>query len=426
MRTILLIFLFIFSFRINSQTYVLIPDANFANYLQAQMPSAMNGYSLNITSTQVTTTQSLTLVFQNIANLFGVQYFTSLVNLDCSNNSLTSLPTLPTSLSVLYCHNNSLSSLPTLPSSLTQLECGYNSLSSLPALPNSLTSLKCHYNYITNLPTLPNSLAVLHCYKNSMPSLPVLPNTLTFLDCSDNSITALPTLPASMTHLYCYKNSLTASLPNLPSSLQILDCSVNSLSSIPALPNSLTSLTCYSNAITSIPPLPSSMNGQFWCSYNLLTSLPSIPNSLNYLDCSNNQIKCFPVFPTFLSTIILTGNPFLCLPNYVLPAMNMYTTTPICVQGNADGCSVTGINEFNLANYEISVYPNPSNKFITIETNKSETQTISLFDVIGRSVLTQACSNKTTIDVTNLNEGIYNLIIKTDNNILNKKLVISR
>ena len=51
--------------------------------------------------------------------------------LNCSNNQLTSLPTLPQSLEVLQCSNNQLTSLPTLPQTLKELDCDDNPISEI-------------------------------------------------------------------------------------------------------------------------------------------------------------------------------------------------------------------------------------------------------------------------------------------------------
>ncbi|HEX7415184.1 MAG TPA: T9SS type A sorting domain-containing protein [Bacteroidia bacterium] len=183
-----------------AQPFVLIPDVNFANYLGVLIPAAMHGDSLNTTSTLVTTMTSLNVSGRSIANLSGVQYFTSLIDLDCSSNSLTSLPTLSNALNQLSCEHNALTTLPALPSSLTQLDCGANSLASLPTLPNSLTSLSCYQNSLTSLLPLPTSLIHLWCNYNSLTSLPSLPNSLTLLGCDHNNITCFPTFPTSITY----------------------------------------------------------------------------------------------------------------------------------------------------------------------------------------------------------------------------------
>src|SRR4051812_14077927 len=110
-----------------SQTYVHISDANFATYLKELIPGAMNGNSLNITSTLVTTgTQTMIVKGNNISNLSGIQYFTSLTSLECPLIGLTSIPALPNSLRFLDCGSNNLTALPALPGSLTSLICYFN------------------------------------------------------------------------------------------------------------------------------------------------------------------------------------------------------------------------------------------------------------------------------------------------------------
>src|SRR4051812_10385958 len=96
----ILLFLFLVNFsQTQSQTYVLIPDSNFVTWLQWQVPAAMSGNSLNITHPLVTTTtQTITINNFNISDLFGIQYFSSLTDLYCYSNLLTSLPSLPNSL----------------------------------------------------------------------------------------------------------------------------------------------------------------------------------------------------------------------------------------------------------------------------------------------------------------------------------------
>ncbi|MEO1655248.1 MAG: T9SS type A sorting domain-containing protein, partial [Bacteroidota bacterium] len=69
----------------------------------------------------------------------------------------------PASLIELNCSINSLSSLPALPSSLVQLDCSSNNLSSIPTLPLTLTNLICNNNELSTLPT-PSFLGALNVF----------------------------------------------------------------------------------------------------------------------------------------------------------------------------------------------------------------------------------------------------------------------
>jgi len=100
------------------------------------------------------------------------EFFTKYLDgtiLKCSDNNLTCLPELPTTLTELYCSHNKLTSLPELPSNLTYLSCWNNKLTSLPELPKSLTNLSCSRNNLTSLPELPLNIDYLNCSGNDLP-----------------------------------------------------------------------------------------------------------------------------------------------------------------------------------------------------------------------------------------------------------------
>ena len=67
---------------------------------------------------------------------------------------------------------------------------------------------------------------------------------------------------------------------------------------------------------------------------------------------------------------------------------------------------ITGIND--IKNSNIKIYPNPTNDIINIEgLNKNENNTIQIFDVQGKLVITKTINEKGTIDLSELNKGIY-------------------
>ncbi len=404
--------------RLNAQTWVTIPDANFATYLQGLIPAAMNGNQMDTTSVLVaTTTRTISVVGKYIKDLTGITYFKSLKSLDCSyNNSLTTLPTLPNSITYINCQHDSLTSITNLPTSLYNLYCPENFLTTLPTLPNSLSIVNCQLNLLVNLPAFDTSLQSLECNSNHLTNLPPLPNSLTYLDCSQNQLTTLPSLPNSLTYLDCLMNSLT-SLPALDTSLNTLTCSKNSLTNLPALPNSLIELDC---------------------DENLLSNLPLLPNSLHILNCGGNNISCFPAFPNSIYPanyvpqfsyweyfINLDPNPYNCLPNYLPNSMTPTDLAkPLCGAGNSNGCAIAGINQLTDLNNQVNIYPNPTSGQFIIESNTAEKQIVQIIDVNGRIVLSETLTGITNIDATNFNEGVYTLVIKTANSIANKKLVV--
>ena len=62
----------------------------------------------------------------------------------------------------------------------------------------------------------------------------------------------------------------------------------------------------------------------------------------------------------------------------------------------------------NTNNSNIKIYPNPTNNFINIEgLTKNENNTIQIFDVQGKLVNTKNITEKGTIDLSELNKGVY-------------------
>ena len=259
---------------------VTIPDANFAAYLHSIVPSAINGNQLDTSSIVVKTYPDIIITTNlNISDLTGVQYFSSLQQLECPSNSITYIPVLPKSLKSIICDGNRLTSLPALPDSLLYLSCDNNQLTSLPFLPNSITTIMCGDNpYLTGFPALPSSLTLLWC-----------------------------------------GNCALLTLPSLPDKLKNLDCSLNKLTILPPLPDKLLALGCGNNN---------------------LSRLPALPDSLQQLICINNNITCFPPFPTSITFMAIYNNPFNCLPNYVNCMRLEIKAYPLCDLDNINGCPI--------------------------------------------------------------------------------------
>ena len=259
---------------------------------------------------------------KGISNLTGVSYFSKLTSLNCSRNSLSSLPTLPTSLQELNCEQNQLSSLPSLPSSLKTLKCGSNKLSILPTLPSTLTYLDCRNNQIATLPTLPSTLTYLDCENNQITSLPTLPSGIESIFAQNNKLTSVNTLDrgklktldlrynSSLTSLVVSRNSALTTL-SLSGCSALTSLSMQSLSSFNfagfSVPSSVTYWDCGYNNLTSLPSLPAALK-MLECNNNQLTSLPTLPSTLTYLNCNNNQITSLPTLPSGIEIIVAQNN----------------------------------------------------------------------------------------------------------------------
>jgi len=87
-------------------------------------------------------------------------------------------------------------------------------------------------------------------------------------------------------------------------------------------------------------------------------------------------------------------------------------------------CATAGINQF--ANNTINVYPNPAQNNFTVEVSTNDKQTLQVYDVNGKQVLTQTITGTTNVDASNLTAGVYNISIANSIGVVNKRLVIVR
>jgi len=80
--------------------------------------------------------------------------------------------------------------------------------------------------------------------------------------------------------------------------------------------------------------------------------------------------------------------------------------------------TVTAIKGLKVSGIELSVYPNPTNSFLSIEvkTDKQRDLLLSLFDLNGRLILQKKMAgNKQTIKMQNYKPGTYILKVTEDN-----------
>jgi hypothetical protein len=98
--------------------WVTIPDYNFVLFLQEEHSTCMDGDQMDTTCTGIVNATILEIGSGYIENLEGIQYFSNLIALDCSENYLTTLPELPNFLENLICDYNYITSLPELPNSI--------------------------------------------------------------------------------------------------------------------------------------------------------------------------------------------------------------------------------------------------------------------------------------------------------------------
>ncbi|MBL7936529.1 MAG: T9SS type A sorting domain-containing protein [Bacteroidia bacterium] len=351
--------------------YVTIPDPNFVTWLQANVPSAMNGNQMDTTSLAVTTRTVIVLLSSaaiQILDHTGLLYFRSLKTLNIYiNNNVQNMPTLPSTIENLIITNSSFTfNITSFPTNLKYLSAELYS-TNLPAFPSGLQSINLRlYSHFT-WPQLPMGLKKITCTNTSSPYtsqyLPPLPNGLREIDCFSFGLDSLPQiLPDSLISLNCGRNPLLTQLPSLPSKLKYLRCDETKMISLPVIPNSLLTLNCSNNKhLTSLPNLPITLkeltcnNDQkiqiislpdsleiLNCDNDSLTYLPTLPKKLKALYAASNKLSCIPTLPSSIIDLQLLGNPFNCLPNYLPTMPGIYFTYPLCAPGNTltnpNGC----------------------------------------------------------------------------------------
>ena len=184
------------------------PDANFRSIVTENYDTDKDG---NLSDTEIAAVEKIDCVDKGISSLKGIEYFTALKVLLCSQNQLTVLDVSKNiELSLLSCYRNQLATL----------DIGKNAV---------LEELYCDDNQLTTLNISENpSLKILRCYQNQLSALDVSKNTmLTELSCDDNQLTMLDLSKNTvLEELYCNSNQLT-SLDISSTDMDELECSHN-------------------------------------------------------------------------------------------------------------------------------------------------------------------------------------------------------
>ena len=127
------LFVFLFaSVTLNAQN-INIPDANFKKALVDNTAINTNSDTEISESEAAAYTGEIYVLYKNISDLSGIEYFTNITSLSCYQNKLTSIDVSKNT-------------------ALTQLDCGSNQLTQLDVSKNmALTELWCSSNQLTTL-----------------------------------------------------------------------------------------------------------------------------------------------------------------------------------------------------------------------------------------------------------------------------------
>lgn len=142
---------------------------------------------------------------------------------------------------------------------------------------------------------------------------------------------------------------------------------------------------------------------------------PTSGNNYQWLDCNNGNA---------VTSVADTNRTF-------IPVTN---GNYACIVTNSFGCSDTttcfavnnvGVSENNL-NSAWKVYPNPSQGFVTITTQESN-GIVKIYNNTGKLIKGISLNNTThVIDLSDLDNGVYQIVFFTNNKNSTKSLVLNR
>lgn len=166
-------------------------DTNFRTYVSDKYDLDHNGYL----SPEERNATIISLSNNDIKTLKGIEYFTSVEKLRIGNIKLEELDVSALkNLTDLTCQGNKLKTLDlTNNNKLQTLNCARNQLTTIELISSSLLNLDCHSNKITSLDlSLVTNLQKLICYQNELSNIDLTANTkLQTLNCTYNHLTSL-------------------------------------------------------------------------------------------------------------------------------------------------------------------------------------------------------------------------------------------
>lgn len=378
----LLLFLSICGFA-NAQI-VNIPDANFKNALLNTncVDTVGNGnFNANadvnndgeIQLTEAELVVGLSVPFQNINSMEGLQHFINIKVLICNDNQL----------GVLDVSQNQ---------ELERLNCQKNQLVILELSQNlNLTHLNCSENLLTDLNLVSQqNLEILNCRNNQLSQLNVSQKVnLRELYCHNNQISNLDISGnTSQLWLHCYNNELVE--------LNINGCV------------SLEWLFCFNNQMVNL-------------------DVSENPNLL-IIDCFNNQLKSLNIQNgnnINLERVFAYDNPDL---TCIQVDDVSYSNNQICdLSNNLGWCKDSGASysefcelgteDFTLTDFQL--FPNPAGNIVNIQ-SKENINNVKIYSTQG--ILIKELSSK-TVEVSQLNAGMYFIEISFEGKKITKKFI---
>ena len=79
----------------------------------------------------------------------------------------------------------------------------------------------------------------------------------------------------------------------------------------------------------------------------------------------------------------------------------------------------------SVSNYNVEVFPNPSSGIITVSVDEN-LKNIEIYNVLGSLIQSEKIhfQNEISVNLSHLSSGIYHLVLRNENLVLNQKIII--
>lgn len=358
---------------------------------------------------------NLDISHKNIFNLSGIEDCKSLIELNCSNNYLSSLNIQSNkALTSLNCGGNNLATVEVTQNiNLIDLLCDSNHLTSLDISQNTLLErLNCNSNNITSLDANTNvKIQKLVCGSNKLTLLNGINNkaNLIDLDCSDNYLSSLLISGnIALENLNCSSNLLTGLSTNDNTRLKVLSCDVNQIDELNLNTNT---------ALNKLNGTSNKLKGLILTNNVSLATLNVSRNEIETISLANNtELRSLDISNNKLSDLSLQSNNLL---EYINSSVNALTSldltgshlnlkTLFCNENKMsmiDFSNNTAIEDLNIS----------SNQFLVLDLLSLK----ALQKLDCKSNLLTELDLNTNIALTNVNvsqNNLFSLKIRNSNN----------
>ncbi|MFN5460985.1 MAG: DUF4397 domain-containing protein [Bacteroidota bacterium] len=158
-------------------------------------------------------------------------------------------------------------------------------------------------------------------------------------------------------------------------------------------------------------------------------TVPAASYILNITPGNNNSV----IVASYLADLTTLGgqSAVILASGFLDPSTNQNGPAFALIAVLADGTVIilsntTSIND-DVALENVAIYPNPANEALNIDFKNNKVSEVSLIDVTGRiakNFEVNSSSTTQTLDISEMPKGIYSLIIKSNDTITTKKLII--